>query len=61
MNQLPHLGRHPNAYHEFVLRGMGAEAREAGAEQSKFLELFEQYVKDPIRQNPDLLRLRGWE
>lgn len=27
---LPHLGRHPNAYHEFVTSGMETAAREAG-------------------------------
>jgi hypothetical protein len=46
---MPHLGRHPNAYHEFVLDGMETAARQAGSNQVKFLELFEQYVKDPIR------------
>ena len=58
---LPHLGRHPNKYHDFVLDGMRRAAREAGKSKQKFLELFEKYVKEPIRQNPDLLRKMGWE
>lgn len=58
---LPHLGRHPNDYHEFTLRGMKQAAREAGAYKEKFLELFEKYVKEPVRRNPDLLRRSGWE
>ena len=29
--------------------------------KEKFLELFNEYVKDPIRNNPDLLRKSGWE
>jgi len=37
---LPHLGRHPNAYHEFVLQGMRDAAAGAGGSQSTFLELF---------------------
>jgi hypothetical protein len=36
---MPHLGRHPNAYHEFVLDGMETAARQAGSNQAKFLEL----------------------
>ena len=58
---LPHLGRHPNAYHEFVLDGMEVAAREAKGNQTKFLELFDLYVKQPVRDNPDLLRKLGWE
>jgi hypothetical protein len=58
---LPHLGRHPNEYHEFILRGMQQAAREAGDDKAKFLELFEMYVKEPVRRNPDLLRKSGWE
>jgi hypothetical protein len=57
---MAHLGRHPNAYHEFVLDGMEVAAREAGPDPAKFLELFEQYVKDPVRSNPELLRKSGW-
>jgi hypothetical protein len=57
---LPHLGRHPDEYHEFVLEGMKRAAREAGNDVNKFLKLFEKYVKAPVRQNPDLLRKDGW-
>lgn len=57
---LPHRGRHPNRYHDFVLRGMRRAAREAGGDQEKFLELFEKYIKGPVRLNPDLLRKHGW-
>jgi len=58
---LPHLGRHPNDYHEFVLRGMEMAAEKAGGNTVRFLELFEKFVKDPVRQNPSLLRKIGWE
>lgn len=58
---LPHQGRHPNAYHEFVQRGMNRAAREAGPDKAKFLDLFDRYVKQPVRDNPDLLRKAGWE
>ena len=58
---MPHQGRHPNAYHDFVTRGMERAAREAGKDKGKFLELFDKYIKEPVRQNPDLLRKSGWE
>ena len=61
MESLPHQGRHPNKYHEFVLDGMNRASNEAGSDTSKFLELFDKYVKEPVRNNPDLLRKAGWE
>lgn len=57
---LPHLGRHPNEYHEFVLQGMQRASREAGNNMGKFLQLYETYVKAPIRAHPELLRKDGW-
>ncbi len=45
---MPHLGRHPNAYHDFVLKGMQDAAAGAGGNQAKFLQLFDQYVKQPV-------------
>ena len=58
---LPHLGRHPNRYHEFVLNGMRRAAQEAGSDVNAFLELFEKYVKEPVRSNPTLLTKAGWQ
>ncbi|QLQ17019.1 MAG: hypothetical protein HZY73_16695 [Micropruina sp.] len=57
---LAHLGRHPNAYHRFVLAGMPRAAKEAGTDKNLFLDLFEKYVKNPVRNNPQLLRRAGW-
>ncbi|MGG8496438.1 AHH domain-containing protein [Tenacibaculum sp. TC6] len=58
---LPHLGRHPNTYHEFVLEGMQRAASQASSSQSKFIQLFNQYVIDPVIKNPELLRKSGWQ
>ena len=58
---LPHVGRHPYEYHEFFQQGMQRAAKEAGNNTARFLELFEQYVKKPIRENPELLRKSGWQ
>lgn len=57
---LPHLGRHPNKYHNFVLEGMRNAKAGAGGSQAEFLYLFDQYVKQPVIQNPGLLRKSGW-
>lgn len=58
---MPHLGRHPHTYHEFVLDGMQRAAYQAGSSQSKFLQYFNQYVIDPVIKNPELLRKSGWK
>jgi RHS repeat-associated protein len=58
---LPHQGRHPGAYHRWVLREMQRAAQEAGDDACEFLRLFDKYVKEPVRKNPDLLRRAGWE
>ena len=58
---LPHQGRHPNSYHDFVFDGMKKADKEAGGSVDKFLELYDKYVKEPVRNNPELLRKSGWE
>ena len=57
---MEHEGRHPDEYHDFVLDGMREAQREAGANKEEFLRLYEKYVKEPVRNNPDLLRKSGW-
>ncbi len=56
-----HQGRHPNKYHEFVLEGMKRAEKEASTNKQKFLELFNQYIIQPVLQNPLLLRKAGWK
>jgi len=58
---LPHLGRHPKVYHEFVLKGMNQAALEAGSSAEMFLMKFDQYAKQPVINNPQLLRKSGWK
>jgi len=57
---LAHRGRHVTEYHQLVLSAMQRAAREAGTDTGKFLDLFEKYVKAPVRANPDILYRRGW-
>jgi hypothetical protein len=58
---LPHRGRHPYVYHDFVLDAMKNAHQEAQGDKERFLELFDQNVKQVVRDNPDLLYKRGWE
>jgi len=37
-----------------------AQARIAGTDVSKFLHLFEKYVKTPVRNAPEMLRKALW-
>lgn len=57
---LPHKGRHPNEYHEFVYNKMIQATNEAGLDKDKFLTLYKKYVIDPVTKNPALLTKKGW-
>ena len=46
---------------DFVLAGMLRAQKEAGCDVNRFLALFERYVKQPIRDNPEMLRKSGWK
>ena len=58
---LPHLGRHPNDYHEFVKEEMGKAADMAGNNVELFLYYFEKNVKEKVRNNPDMLYKNYWK
>ena len=57
---LPHQGRHPNAYHKFILNEMKKIDMIAQGDAKLFMELFEQNVKSVIRNNPDMLYAEYW-
>jgi len=56
---MPHLGRHPNIYHDFMLNSIRSIDKEANGDVQIFLSGF-QKVKDFIISNPDKLYKRGW-
>ena len=56
---LPHQGRHPNAYHDYVLDSMKQFDEIAQGDQEVFLELFESMKKN-IQANPDMLYKDYW-
>lgn len=58
---LPHQGRHPNVYHDFVLDEMKQIDNIAQGDKDVFLELYENNVKSVVRNNPDMLYLTGWK
>ena len=57
---LPHQGRHPNAYHEYVLNSMKQFDNIAQGDRDIFLKLFEK-LKNNIKSNPDMLYKDYWE
>lgn len=61
IDSMPHQGRHPNLYHDFVESGMERAAREAGDDKDKFLILYGKYVKDPVKNNPDMFTKNFWK
>lgn len=56
---LPHLGRHPNEYHEFILSEIKQYDQIARGNQEIFLKLYEE-LKDKVRNNPDMLYKDYW-
>lgn len=58
---LPHQGRHPDVYHDFVLDEMQKIDSIAQGDRDVFLSLFEDRVRNVVRNNPDMLYLEGWK
>ncbi|MEK3952119.1 AHH domain-containing protein [Psychrobacillus sp. FSL K6-1464] len=56
---LPHQGRHPYAYHDYVLDKLSTYDRLAKGDREKFLKLFEGLKKE-VRDNPDMLYKEYW-
>ncbi|WP_218944061.1 AHH domain-containing protein [Bacillus aquiflavi] len=56
---LPHQGRHPNAYHEYILDNMKQFDEIAQGNKELFLELYEG-IKTEIRNNPEMLYKEYW-
>ena len=55
-----HQGRHPYAYHEYVLENMKNIDRIAAGDKSIFLEKFEE-LKRTIIDNEDMLYKNYWK
>ena len=59
IEEMPHLGRHPNAYHEYMLKHLEKIDKEANLNVDKFMKLFEK-LKDVIKDNPAMLTAEYW-
>ncbi|EPN7123236.1 AHH domain-containing protein, partial [Campylobacter jejuni] len=53
--KMPHRGRHPNEYHEYILEKMSKIDKIARGDKDKFLKEFEK-LKEEIKNNPAILR-----
>ena len=58
--RLPHLGSHPEKYRQWVLREMQRIDERAAGDTDRFLQLFEEFVKEPVRKMPDMLDAEYW-
>ena len=56
---LPHQGRHPNAYHEYILKQIKQCDSYAKGNQKKFLSAYEK-TKNRVINNPDMLYKSYW-
>jgi len=56
---MPHQGRHPNAYHDYVLDQVKQFDEIAQGDKDLFLELMEG-LKNGIKSNPDMLYKNYW-
>ena len=57
---MPHQGRHPYAYHDYVLDNMQKFDRIANGDKRKFLKLYNQ-MKQKIINNPEMLYKDYWK
>ena len=57
---LPHQGRHPNAYHRWVLMQMEAIDAMPGMNRDLFISKFRQCVIEPVIDNPQMLYKDYW-
>ena len=57
---LPHQGRHPNAYHRWVLKQMRVIDAMPGMNRDLFVSKFRQFVIEPVIDNPQMLYKDYW-
>jgi len=57
---MQHQGRHPNAYHDYILNEIKRIDSIAKGDTNIFLKLFES-VKNEVLKNPDMLTKSFWE
>jgi len=58
---MPHQGRHPNKYHEWVLNQMRTIDATPNMNQQLFIKQFNLNVRQPVLANPFMLRKKYWK
>ncbi len=58
--EIPHRGRHPNEYHEWVHERIQAIDRIAQGDRDTFLRLFDEEVVQVVQDTPEMLRREYW-
>ena len=57
---MPHRGRHPNAYHDWVLDQMKAIDGVPNMNKLEFIKQFDLRIKQPVLNRPLMLRKKYW-
>jgi RHS repeat-associated protein len=57
---MPHLGRHPNEYHNYMLNSLKKIDKVAKGSKEIFMKLFDK-LKQEIINSPEMLNKRFWE
>lgn len=57
---LPHQGRHPDAYHAWVLEQMQLIDQIARGDEALFLDLFDELLIQEVLEHPEMLRKAFW-
>lgn len=58
--RMRHSGGHADAYTAYVLGTMQFIDDEAKGDRKKFLDLFDELVKQTVRESPQMLRSKAW-
>lgn len=61
IRRLPHRGRHPNNYHQWVLENIREINKMSNMNQTEFIRLFQEKVIIPVSNNPEMLYKRYWK
>jgi len=57
---LPHKGRHPNEYHDWILNRMREIEMTPGMNRERFIQEFNKKIKKPVINMPEMLYKRFW-
>lgn len=60
IEELPHQGRHPDEYHFWVLDQLKTIDKLANGNRQMFINNFEIYIKQHVRNNPEMLYKNFW-